>query len=34
MTDIKFATYLYTPIKNIKDDQFRKYSRYYLRYFI
>ena len=21
MTDIKFATYLYTPIKNIKDEQ-------------
>ena len=29
MTDIEFATYQYTPIKNIKDVQFRKYSRYY-----
>ena len=29
MTDIKFATYQYIPIKDIKDEQFRKYSRYY-----
>ena len=28
MTDIKFATYLYTPIKNVKDEQFKKYSRF------
>ena len=29
MTDIKFAPYPYTPIKNIKHEQFRKYRRYY-----
>ena len=29
MTDIKFATYPYKPIKKVKDKEFRKYSRYY-----